>query len=403
MTKPTRLAIVVSHPIQHFVHLYRALAREPGMTLRVIYCSRIGVDSYFDRDMATQIAWAGDMLSGYGHEFLPEAPAIRSISFKSVNNPSVGRALDEFAPDAVMVYGYAQLTQLRAIAWSRRHGIPVLMTSDGDAVKSRGAVKSALRNAALFGLFRQVAAFLTVGDQNERMLAAAGVGRAKMFRSPFPIDESVYVELRSRREAVRADVRAHYAIPADAVVALFVGKLAGRKRPADLVAAWDHLSRTGGPSKSLHLLYCGEGAERPALEAAISAGGAQATLAGFVNVDRLPHFFAAADILVHPSEHDPHPLVCSEAAAIGLPMILSDRVGAMGPTDIARDGVNAIGYPCSDVAALAAALAQLIQDQQLRTAMGAASQAVFSQCDIRASVGGVKAALAAVTGRPAAQ
>ncbi len=123
-------------------------------------------------------------------------------------------------------------------------------------------------------------------------------------------------------------------------------------------------------------------------------------LAGFVNVDALPAYYCAADILVHPSEHDPHPLICAEAAAIGLPMILSDRVGAIGPTDIARAGENALVYRCGDIDALAAAITRLSEDETLRQAMAERSRHVYLSCDLEASICGILRALHAVAPPP---
>ena len=88
------------------------------------------------------------------------------------------------------------------------------------------------------------------------------------------------------------------------------------------------------------------------LRTTVAAKKLPVTLLGFVNVDRLAEVYCAADILAHPSELDPHPLVLSEAACVGLPLLISDRVGAAGPTDIAREGENAVVYPCGDVRAL---------------------------------------------------
>src|SRR4051812_47549201 len=108
-TAKRRLAIVVSHPIQHFVPFYRALAREQAIELRVIYASRIGLDSYFDAGMNTQISWNMDLLSGYDHVFLPEAGSIKDTKPLSVNNPSISAALSRWAPDVVLIYGYSHL------------------------------------------------------------------------------------------------------------------------------------------------------------------------------------------------------------------------------------------------------------------------------------------------------
>jgi glycosyltransferase involved in cell wall biosynthesis len=120
-------------------------------------------------------------------------------------------------------------------------------------------------------------------------------------------------------------------------------------------------------------------------------------LAGFVNVDRLPDHFAAADVLVHPASRDPHPLICSEAAAIGLPMILSDRVGTIGPTDISRRDENALVYPCGDVPALADCIVRLADDPKLLEKMSEASLRIFDECSLTASVEGFMRAVAEVS------
>ncbi len=389
MPSKPRLAIVVSHPIQHFVHLYRAIAAGGEAQLKVFFCSKIGLQAYHDTEMNTVIRWAGDMTAGYDHEFLPGADKVTRVSFSRVNNSGVGARLSEYNPDAVMLYGYAQITQLKALFWCRLRRVPVLMTGDGDFVKQRSTLRAMVRARVLKTLLAQVSAFLTVGDQNEAMLASLGVPRARMFRTPFPIDEESYLDHRARRAQVRAAVRTKYAIAEDAFVLLYVGKISERKRPRDLVAAWQRMSLAAGAPLGITLLYCGDGPDRPALEKAIKDAGAPAVIAGFVNVDELPAFYCAADVLVHPSEHDPHPLVCSEAACIGLPMVLSDRVGAVGPTDIAREGANALVYPFGDVEALAAAVRKLAGDAALYQKMAASSLTIYGACGLAASVAGL--------------
>ena len=396
MSQPRRLAIVATHPIQHFVHLYRALSKCEGVVLKVFFCSRIGLEKYFDREMQTEIAWADDLVGGYDHVFLPDGAGIDRSTFWTMNNPSVIGALKAFEPNAVMVYGYATATALRVLAWARFEGVPILMTGDGELGRPRSLLKSLVRAAAVRSIFSQVSAFLTVGDQNERMLAAAGVGRNRMFRSPFTIDEAAYRRAAAQRAELRGRIRAEFNLPEPAFVALFVGKLSVRKRPKDLLEAWLAL-RDQGREAALHILYCGNGAERASLEGFAKEHAIPATFAGFVNVDRLPGFYCAADVLVHPSEHDPHPLICSEAAAIGLPMILSDRVGAVGETDLARAGVNAIVFPCGDIGALAAAIGGIETDPERQAEMSASSRRIYDECDLAASTGGVLRAVEFVT------
>ena len=389
----TKLAIVVSHPIQHFVHLYRALAAEPSIELKVFFCSKIGLKPYFDVDMNQQITWAMDLLSGYDHEFLPEADRIDKTSWK-LNNPSVGAALSKFAPDVLLVYGYSQITQLRALAWARMKGVPVLMKSDTNAVEHRHPAQAFVRSLVLRRLLRQVSGFITVGDQNETMLASLDVPRGKMYRTPFPIDETVYREYATRRSEMRSELRNRFQIADGFVIGLYVGKLSVRKRGIDVVEA---LTRVAEPTAArLHIIFCGNGSEMDVLEARIRETGVNASLAGFVNVDALPSYYAGSDFLVHPSGKDPHPLVGSEASAVGLPLVLSDRVGLIGPTDIARPGVNTLVFPCGDVDALAAAMSRLVDDDALRARMSQSSLDIFEECDLKASVAGMLRAVESV-------
>lgn len=387
-----RLAVVVSHPIQHFVHLFRALASRPGLSLHVLFCSRIGLEPTFDAEMNRSIAWSGNLTGGFPHSFLPEAPSIRQAGFHAVDNPSVGAALAAFRPDAVLVFGYAQRTALRALHWCRRHRIPALMTGDGSPQTGRAPWRASLRALLLRPLLARVSAFLTPGDGNERMLGALGVPSARMFRTPFPIDETAFAQARASRAAHRAHLREGLGLASDTPIALFVGKLSPRKRPLDPVEAWRRLPQ-GIP---FHIVFCGEGTERGALEALIRKTGAPATLQGFVNLNALPGLYAGSDMLVHPASFDPHPLAVSEAAAAGLPLLLSERVGAIGPSDVAQPGRNTLVHPCGDTNALAANLTRLLGDPQLHARLARASLEIAAECGMAQSVAGVERALGAV-------
>lgn len=394
MFPPLRLAIVVSHPIQHFVHFYRALAAREDIVLKVFFCAKIGMETYFDRDMNSDIRWADDMTGGFDHQFLPGAEQIKHVSLLTVDNPGVGACLEAFAPDAVMVYGYAQLSQLKAIAWSRLHRVPVLMMTDSNDLVRRNLPKRLLRNTATRAVFSQVTAFLTVGDSNEASLQRAGVPLEKMHRSPMTIDETRYEQAWRQREARRQSIRQHHSIPDTAFLAIAIGKFIARKRMGDVVEAFARLAeREDG--RQMWCLICGNGPQHDEIAARIQSCGARVVLAGFVNVDRLPDYVCAADVLVHCAERDAHPLICAEAACLGLPMVLSDQVGTVGPSDIARINQNAIVYPCGDVAALADTVHLIASRPGLSAEMSLASRRIYTECNMRASVMGMLRALSA--------
>jgi glycosyltransferase involved in cell wall biosynthesis len=80
----------------------------------------------------------------------------------------------------------------------------------------------------------------------------------------------------------------------------------------------------------------------------------------------------AGDVFALLSAHEPWGVVVNEAAACGLPLVLSDRVGAA--RDLLRDGENGMLVPAGDVDAAADALRRLAADPELRARMGTHSR-----------------------------
>jgi glycosyltransferase involved in cell wall biosynthesis len=79
-------------------------------------------------------------------------------------------------------------------------------------------------------------------------------------------------------------------------------------------------------------------------------------------------------------------VVVNEAAACGLPLVLSDRVGAAH--DLLRDGENGTLVAAGNVAAAAAALRELAADPELRRAQGERSRELARDWGYEPSVEG---------------
>jgi len=392
----TRVAIIVTHPIQHFVGFYRALAAHPALDVHVLFGMPLGVQSYFDVGMQTEIAWKMNLLEGYSSEFLEEVEPGRQSSVTKPNTRGLGARLDAFAPDAVLIYGYAQMNALRAIAWCRKRKVPLMLISDSERAARNAPVREAIKRLTIPMIYRRVDAFLSVGDNNEAYYRYYGAPAARIFRSPFTIDEGAFGEAMARRDEARAELRERLGLSLASRVMLYVGKLYPGKRPADLVAAMASLKRDGH-DRDLHVVVAGNGEQYEDLRRTAESDRLNMHFLGFVNVDLLPDLYAAADALVVPSEVDRHPLVCSEAAFMSLPMIISDRVGSVGPTDIARAGENTLVYSCGDIAGLADAIATIDTDTGLRQRMGLRSREIYDTLDMGMSVRGVLDAIAAIT------
>lgn len=86
----------------------------------------------------------------------------------------------------------------------------------------------------------------------------------------------------------------------------------------------------------------------------------------------IPELMGAMDVFVLPSWREGLPRSAIEAAATGLPSVLTD---IRGSREVARPELEALFVPAREAAALARAIERLVTDDALRRAMGVAARA----------------------------
>jgi glycosyltransferase involved in cell wall biosynthesis len=148
----------------------------------------------------------------------------------------------------------------------------------------------------------------------------------------------------------------------------------------------DRLSRSR--HDELLVLSVGRDAPEKAFDtlaaACVEAGVRLETVRGGLREEELARRYVEADVFALLSRHEPWGVVVNEAAASGLPLVLSDRVGAA--YDLLLDGENGFLVPADDVAAAADALRRLAADPELRRRMGERSRELVRAWGYDASV-----------------
>jgi glycosyltransferase involved in cell wall biosynthesis len=132
------------------------------------------------------------------------------------------------------------------------------------------------------------------------------------------------------------------------------------------------------------LVCVGDGQARQEIEARLLGLGAERTrCVGALPEDRLPPWYAAADLLVWPAFREAYGLALIEAQAAGLPVVAC-REG--GVPDIVADGETGILVRDRDLAAFARAAADLLRDDARRKRMGdAAARRIAQSHDLPAA------------------
>ncbi len=164
-----------------------------------------------------------------------------------------------------------------------------------------------------------------------------------------------------------APERSRFDTPRDAPLALAMGRLHRNK-------GFDILLAAVAKTPLLYLWLAGEGDEKDALARLASSLG----IAGRVRFlgwrDDPGALLAASDMLVSPSRHEPLGNVVLEAWAASVPVVAS---ASEGPGALISDGETGLLVPIEDADRLAAALARLAHEPELRARLAKAGRAAW--------------------------
>jgi glycosyltransferase involved in cell wall biosynthesis len=163
---------------------------------------------------------------------------------------------------------------------------------------------------------------------------------------------------------------------------LYLGRLEASKGISFLLEAFSRLD-----SQNAVLIIAGDGSERTALEAAARQAGVdrRVRFAGYVPIESAPEYYSLAWVFVLPSitmrsGKEPWGLVVNEAFNQGVPVIVTDAVGAAAG-GLVIDGLNGLIVAERDAGALANAMRRLLLEPGLRDRLGAHARRTISDWD----------------------
>ena len=163
---------------------------------------------------------------------------------------------------------------------------------------------------------------------------------------------------------VRWELRSQLAIPEDAVVALFAGRLTRDKGILDLVAAFNQASAI---APNLHLFIVGPDEQSLAKELQNLAPKALDRLHLLGHTAEPEKMMAAADFFCLPSYREGFGSVVIEAAAAGLPALASNIYGL---TDAVDEGNTGFLHEVRSIEEISSLLVTYTLDSELRLKMG---------------------------------
>jgi glycosyltransferase involved in cell wall biosynthesis len=354
-----RLAVVLSHPTQYYSPWFRWLRSRTSLEFRVFYLWDFGVAQHRDPEFGTSVTWDVDLLSGYDSEFVPNTSSTPGAQhFFGFRNPGLPSRMAAWRPDAMLLFGYKWASHLRAAAWARRRGIPILFRGDSHLL-GRGSPRPHVR-LALGALFSQFASFLCAGAANREYFEAFGVPGRKLFFAPHSVDGELFRRDHSGHFAGAERMRSQLGLDPATRIVLFAGKLVAAKQPVELLAAF-----LGMRLADTAIVFVGEGPEKAKLQALASEragvpGAPPVRFLPFANQSEMPSRYLMADLFVLPSRgnYETWGLAVNEAMHMGVPCLVSDRVGCQ--RDLVTHGETGWVFDPSDPQALGRTLSEAL-------------------------------------------
>lgn len=307
------------------------------------------------------------------HRIYPDRESYLAAAARGAVMSDISERLDDIGPEVVAIAGWASPESFAALNWARRHRRGVVVMSDS---RVEDASRNVVREFIKSRIVRSCDAALVAGGRHRDYICSLGMPEDRV-RLGYDAVDNAYFEARSDTARAQDEtLRQEFGLPRRYILASC--RFIDKKNVERIIEAyWQACYGLDGPPD---LLIAGDGVNRPLLEAASMKlrGECRVHLPGFFSYDVLPSLYGLAEGFVHIPTYEQWGLVVNEAAAAGLPLVISQECGAA--TELVQQGSNGWLVPADDTSAVATALRKVMTlGTSERAAMGRASRAIVAE------------------------
>lgn len=360
-----KLAIITTHPIQYYAPVFRLLHERKDITIMVFYTWGENSKTKYDPGFGSTIRWDIPLLEGYPYTWLKNTSSNPGTHhFRGVINPDLTDQVERWAPEAILVYGWAWHSHLKCIMHFKKR-LPVYFRGDSTLLDETGGFKGMIKSLFLRRVYSGINCAFYTGSNNQVYFKKYGLTEKQLIFAPHAVDNDRFSEDRKKEaHALRRQLNAN---DGDILI-LFAGKFENKKSPLELLRAFLLLNKPG-----IHLLYAGNGALEPALKQS-AEGSKNIHFFEFQNQSKMPAVLQCCDLFCLPSKGpgETWGLVVNEAMAAGKAILVSDKTGCA--IDLVEPGVNGDIFRAGNVDDLSRKLALLTSNKDILSSYGRKSK-----------------------------
>lgn len=367
-----RLALITTHPIQYYAPVFKLLSEK--IRLKVFYTWGEQSMAKYDQGFGRQIEWDIPLLEGYDYMFLENIsknPGTHHLN--GIINPTLIEEVKEFEPDAILIYGWALKSHLKALRFFKGK-VPTYFRGDSTLLDQQKSFKSVLRKYLLKWVYSHIDKAFYVGEANKNYFKKYGLKDQQLHFASHAVDNERF----SQGRKVEADsLRQKFGVADQEILILFAGKFEVKKNPLLLLEAFNALNLA-----NVHLLFVGNGDLEKVLKGKADCQNKDVInvkihFMDFQNQTEMPVVYQACDLFCLPSKGpgETWGLAVNEAMATGKAVLVSTKVGCA--VDLVKPGINGEVFRSNDLDELIQKLGELTDSKEKLTKMGIQSQQII--------------------------
>ncbi len=298
-----------------------------------------------DHNFGKEITWDIPLLDGYEYEFVSNiSKKPGSHHFMGINCPSLIPKINDFKPDAVLVFGWNFKSHLQVMRYFKGR-IPVWFRGDSTLLDEIPGFKTALRRQVLKFVYRYIDRALYVGNANKAYFLKHGLKAHQLIYVPHAIDNERFMGEGNKFKEEAKNWRTQIGFSDTDLVMLFAGKLEPKKQPDFLLKAVQKANEKR--NTPIKLLFVGTGKLETQLKE-LAKDDENIRFETFQNQSKMPIVYRLGNIFCLPSKGpgETWGLAINEAMASGIPVMATDKVGCI--YDIVKDKETGYMFPNTD-------------------------------------------------------
>jgi glycosyltransferase involved in cell wall biosynthesis len=308
------LVILTNIPTPYRTAFFDALAEAAacaGKRFHVLYCAKTEPGRHWPYD-SSKMKHAHTVLRGFH-------PSLTGI--QAHLNPGVLAELNLLKPDTLLLAG-SWNTPTMLVA-----GLNIYSPPPRRFFWSEGHADAALHKSGLIAwlrrrVYRTFDGFAVPNAKSAEWAVAQAGSPRQVVTLPNAIDAKFFARPSA---ASRKEARRHLGLEGEDRVLVQVSALTARKGVLELANAF--LRLPAAARRGANLLFVGEGDQRSRLEALAAGSDGAVRVLGQLPPEEVRRALWAADAFVLNTRLDPNPLSAIEAAAAGLPIVMSAAAG----------------------------------------------------------------------------